>query len=82
IISDISSVASDYLFTEKPFAIVDVQNYESAIYERFPLSRASYVIDAKLKNLSGIVKELAETDSMKQLRCQLKSEYIYERESF
>lgn len=81
LISDISSVASDYLFTEKPFALVDSQEYNNKIYHRFPLSRASYIVTKNMNNISNIIDELCNTDSMMEQRIFMKGQYIFQSDS-
>lgn len=78
LISDISSVASDYLFTEKPFALVDSQEYNKNIYHKFPLSRASYIVNRNMHNISNVIEELCNTDSMMEQRIFMKEQYIFQ----
>ncbi|MCL2804228.1 MAG: CDP-glycerol glycerophosphotransferase family protein, partial [Micrococcales bacterium] len=46
-ISDVSSVVGDYLYSEKPFAMVAVGLAPKAFVEENPVARGSYVIDAR-----------------------------------
>ena len=50
-VSDVSSVVADYLYSEKPFAMVSVLTPAADFPKEFPLARASYVIDAHRKRL-------------------------------
>lgn len=43
-VTDVSSVAADYLFSRKPFAITDVGLVDGDIEEAFPLARAAYLL--------------------------------------
>ena len=50
-VSDVSSVVSDYLFSGKPFALVAVPSPPEQFVRDFPVAAGSYVVDAQLTNL-------------------------------
>ena len=79
LISDVSSVVNDYLYSEKPFAMVAVSAPADAFAEEFPVSRAAYVIDAhtkKLTNLQATLDELLKVDPIREQRRELKRYYL------
>lgn len=46
LISDVSSVVADYLYSEKPFAIVCINQTRERLLETMPIAAASYILDA------------------------------------
>ena len=79
LISDVSSVVNDYLYSEKPFAMVTVSAPPEAFAEEFPVSRAAYLIDAhakKLSNLPVALDELLKADPLREQRRELKRYYL------
>ena len=46
LISDVSSVVADYLYSEKPFAIVYINQTRAHLLETMPVAAASYILDA------------------------------------
>ena len=69
LISDVSAVASDWLFSEKPFALTNVLGADRADFEAaFPLARAAYVVDQDAANLDEVLEELLKIDSLAETR--------------
>ena len=54
-ISDVSSVVSDYLFSGKPFALVAVPAPPEEFVRDFPVAAGSYVVDGQLTNLDDVL---------------------------
>jgi hypothetical protein len=76
-ISDVSGVASDWLFSEKPFALANVLGEDRVAFETaFPLARAAYVLDQDVSNLDEVLAELLKTDSLTATRRALKTYYL------
>ena len=80
-ISDVSSVVADFLYSEKPMAAVAVLSSPVNFVDEFPLSRACYVIDAhhsklKPKKLEARLDELLKTDPLASTRRELKTYYL------
>lgn len=78
-VSDVSSVIGDYLFSEKPFAIVAVAASGEEFEESFPVSRAGYVIDASTGHAEGLteaVERLLVSDPLQDRRRELRSYYL------
>lgn len=54
-ISDVSSLVSDYLISEKPFAMVAVSAHGETFLTEFPMAKAAYVMDAtRAGELTGV----------------------------
>lgn len=87
LISDVSSVVSDYLFSEKPFSVVCINQTLDALHSSMPLSRAAYVLDCsseedghKAKSVKvevqTVLQGLLENDSLQRSRLELKKYYL------
>lgn len=61
-ICDVSSVASDFLYTGKPFAITDMVGEGDGFIESFPVARAAYVIRRDAGNLGPVLDDLLDPD--------------------
>ncbi|MDR1790483.1 MAG: CDP-glycerol glycerophosphotransferase family protein [Propionibacteriaceae bacterium] len=80
-ISDVSSVVNDYLFSEKPFAMTAVSVPVMEFIEEFPIAKASYVIDChkgKLKGLDDALDTLLKTDPFHDQRLEARRYYLGE----
>ncbi|MCP3784848.1 CDP-glycerol glycerophosphotransferase family protein [Micromonospora sp. A3M-1-15] len=78
-VSDVSSVVADYLYSEKPFAMVAVSTPAARFPEAFPLARAAYVIDAhggRLQGLDTALDDLLGGDPLATARRDLKKYYL------
>ncbi|MEU6020165.1 CDP-glycerol glycerophosphotransferase family protein [Micromonospora sp. NPDC047134] len=78
-VSDVSSVVADYLYSEKPFAMVAVSTPADRFTDAFPLARAAYVIDAHTGRLSGldlVLDDLLGSDPLAATRHDLKKYYL------
>jgi CDP-Glycerol:Poly(glycerophosphate) glycerophosphotransferase len=78
-VSDVSSVVGDFLFTEKPFAMVAVSTPAARFTEEFPIARAGYVIDAfggPPRELDQILDTMLGADPMSATRQELKTYYL------
>lgn len=76
LISDVSSVASEYLYSEKPFAITDMAGQGEQFVETFPLARVGYVIDRAGENLADVLEQLIKTDPGQPARLEAKVHYL------
>jgi hypothetical protein len=68
LITDVSSVASDFLATGKPLAMVAIQQKGSAFHEAIPMARVAYVIERDLSTLPDALDELLGQDSLRAAR--------------
>lgn len=75
-ISDVSSVVSDYLYSGKPFAMVAVNAQGEDFIEQYPIARASYVLNGDLSNLDEVLNDILETDPDRQNRLKYRSFYL------
>ncbi|MCW2789725.1 MAG: glycosyl transferase [Aeromicrobium sp.] len=78
-ISDVSSVTSDYLISDKPFAMAAVSAHGDAFLAGFPLAKAAYVFDVvrgKAEGIAGVVDDMLGTDSLAETRRSLRSYYL------
>jgi hypothetical protein len=78
LISDVSSVIPDFLYSEKPFAITSMEagaGREEFLAD-FPLARAGYVLTRDLTNLDAVLDDLLVYDPAAQLRRQVKTYYL------
>jgi hypothetical protein len=78
LISDVSSVIPDFLYSEKPFVLTSmVAEMTSAEFlADFPLARAGYVLASDLSNLDSVLRQLLGEDPALELRRQLKTYYL------
>lgn len=83
-ISDVSSVVSDFLFSEKPFAISDMVDEGDEFIESFPLARAAYVFRKDGSNTDDVLDQLLKTDPLEPTRKEARAYYLgdYPPESY
>lgn len=79
-VCDVSSVASEYLYTGKPFAITDMTGAGERFVETFPVARAAYVLpgDSGAAQLNDLLTELLERDRLAARRAELRTYYLGE----
>lgn len=75
-ISDVSSVVSDYLYSTKPFAMVAVNVPISEFSVEYPIARAAYVFDTSLEGLSEVLTAMLGGDPMRLRRKELRADYL------
>jgi CDP-glycerol glycerophosphotransferase (TagB/SpsB family) len=75
-ISDVSSVVSDYLYSDKPFAMVAVTGPPDQFVKDYPVARASYVVRADLADLNERLVDLLGEDPMAAQRSAIKVDYL------
>ena len=78
LVSDVSGVVSDYLYSGKPFAVTDMVGAGGDFDERFPLAAAAYVIRADLSNLGGVLDGLLGADPLEPARRRARGYYLGE----
>ncbi|XBH21991.1 CDP-glycerol glycerophosphotransferase family protein [Jonesiaceae bacterium BS-20] len=87
LISDVSSVVSDYLYSEKPFSVVCINQTLDALRSNMPLSDAAYVLDCasedtghKAKSVrvevQTVLHGLLEDDTLQRSRLEFKKYYL------
>ncbi|CAA9385497.1 MAG: Integral membrane protein [uncultured Propionibacteriaceae bacterium] len=75
-VSDVSSVVSDYLFSAKPFAMVAVSAPVDAFEAEYPVARAAYVVEGGLSNLDQTLDLMLGSDPMADRRADVKTDYL------
>jgi hypothetical protein len=77
-ISDVSSVIPDFLYSEKPFAVTAMapEIGMATFTDEFPLARGGYVLAGDLSNLEQVLHQLLETDPAAPRRRELKTYYL------
>lgn len=75
-VSDVSSVVSDYLFSGKPFALVAVPAPPAQFIRDFPAAAGSYVIDGGLDNLSSVIDNMTGDDPLRDERRAIRNYYL------
>src|SRR5690625_1156593 len=75
-ISDVSAVISDYLQSEKPFAIMAMRGDMTQFKESVPVADCAYVIPGSLQDLDERLDELLQTDPLAKERSKFRSYYL------
>ncbi|MEU7841930.1 CDP-glycerol glycerophosphotransferase family protein [Micromonospora sp. NPDC049114] len=76
LISDVSGVISDYLYSGKPFAVTDMSGEGDRFTERFPLAGAGYVLHRDMTNLDEVLGQLLGADPMAPGRWATRRRYL------
>jgi hypothetical protein len=73
LISDISSVVTDFLFTERPLITSNPRELDlESFYQTFPTQRASYILERDLSNLAPILADALGEDRLRTDRLAMK----------
>ncbi|SDS65974.1 CDP-glycerol glycerophosphotransferase, TagB/SpsB family [Friedmanniella luteola] len=75
-VSDVSSVVVDYLFSGKPFAMVAVPAEPPEFLAEFPVAAASYVVRGDLADLDGQLTAMLGPDPLREQRLALRADYL------
>jgi CDP-glycerol glycerophosphotransferase (TagB/SpsB family) len=75
-VADVSAVVSDYLQSQKPFAIVSIGRTPEQLLLEAPAARAAYVLEQDLSNIDEVCDELLVTDSLREVRDQTRVYYL------
>ncbi|MGK5739529.1 CDP-glycerol glycerophosphotransferase family protein [Micromonospora sp. URMC 103] len=76
LVSDVSGVISDYLYSSKPFAVTDMGGDGEAFTERFPLATAGYVLRRDMANLDEVLDRLLGADPLAPERWSTRRRYL------
>lgn len=76
LISDVSGVASDFLYSQKPLALTDMVGDGPRFTETFPLAKAAYVLRSDLSNLAEVLDNLLDLDPIESTRRSMKEYYL------
>jgi CDP-glycerol glycerophosphotransferase (TagB/SpsB family) len=75
-VSDVSSVVSDYLFSGKPFAMIAIPAEPDAFVVEYPVAQASYVVRADLADLDVQLEKMLGADPMARQRVDIRADYL------
>ncbi|PWU44315.1 CDP-glycerol glycerophosphotransferase [Micromonospora globispora] len=76
LISDVSGVISDYLYSGKPYAVTDMGADGADFVARFPLAASGYVLRRDMSNVDGVLEQLLDTDPSAAARWATRSRYL------
>jgi hypothetical protein len=76
LVSDVSSVASDYLYSGKPMALTDMVGAGADFARNFPMARAAYVLDSDMANVDDVLTDLLQEDPLHGVRAAIRSYYL------
>ena len=75
-VSDVSSVVSDYLFSGKPFAMIAVPALPPLFEQEFPVARAAYVVRGDLTDLTRQLDRMLGPDPQVAQRLAVRDDYL------
>lgn len=79
LVSDVSAVPADFLFSDKPFAVTKMDDLPmDEFITEFPLARASYLLDgaASETSLAPIIEDMLGTDPLAEMRERMRTYYL------
>ncbi|MEV1154573.1 CDP-glycerol glycerophosphotransferase family protein [Micromonospora chokoriensis] len=76
LISDVSGVISDYLYSGKPYAVTDMGGEGDRFVERFPLAGSGYVLRRDMSNVDEVLTDLLDTDPLAEARWATRRRYL------
>ncbi len=76
LISDVSSVVSDFLFSGKPIGLVAVATDPDGFRANYPIASAAYVIDGALSDLDAALDQLLGADPLVAERAHRRADYL------
>ncbi|GIJ22499.1 CDP-glycerol glycerophosphotransferase family protein [Micromonospora lutea] len=76
LVSDVSGVVSDWLYSGKPYAVTDMGTDGDRFVERFPLAAAGYVLRRDMANLDDVLTRLLDTDPLAEARWATRRRYL------
>lgn len=76
LVSDVSAVISDYLYSGKPYAVTDRVGEGDRFVAGFPLAGSGYVLRSDMSNLDDVLDRLLETDPLAETRWRTRTRYL------
>ncbi|NJC13583.1 hypothetical protein F4558_003409 [Micromonospora profundi] len=76
LISDVSGVISDYLYSGKPYAVTDMGDEGERFTENFPLAASGYVLRRDMSNADEVLTALLDTDPLAEARWATRRRYL------
>lgn len=75
-ISDVSSVVSDYLYSGKPFIMMAISTPVADFATEYPIARGAYVVGAGLDELDSALNEMTGADPLRTARSRVRAYYL------
>ncbi|HEY0240823.1 MAG TPA: CDP-glycerol glycerophosphotransferase family protein [Friedmanniella sp.] len=76
LVSDVSSVVPDFLYSEKPFAVAAMGGSVQEFFDEMPVARGGYVIAGDASNVDAALDDLLGDDPQADERRRLKTYYL------
>ncbi|MEV0005062.1 CDP-glycerol glycerophosphotransferase family protein [Micromonospora sp. NPDC050980] len=76
LVSDVSGVISDWLYSGKPYAVTDTGADGEHFVARFPLASCGYVLRRDMSNVDDVLTALLDTDPKAAERWAARSRYL------
>ncbi|MFC4016533.1 CDP-glycerol glycerophosphotransferase family protein [Micromonospora sp. GCM10011542] len=76
LVSDVSGVISDYLYSGKPYAVTDMGDEGDRFTEHFPLAGSGYVLRRDMSNVDEVLTALLDTDPLAEARWLTRRRYL------
>jgi len=76
LVSDVSSVVPDFLYSEKPFAVAAMSGSVGEFFDEMPVARGGYVLAGDAGNLDAVLDDLLGADPQRAERHRLKTYYL------
>ncbi|MGX7671852.1 CDP-glycerol glycerophosphotransferase family protein [Plantactinospora sp. DSM 117369] len=76
LVSDVSAVISDYLYSGKPYAVTDRVGEGDRFVAGFPLAGSGYVLDSQMSNLDDVLDRLLDSDPLAETRWRTRTRYL------
>ena len=76
LVSDVSSVVTDYLFTTKPIVMIAVPSEPEEFCQDYPVARAAYVVRGDLSDLEQTIVSMMTDDPLKTVRATYREDYL------
>ncbi|SCG60746.1 CDP-glycerol glycerophosphotransferase family protein [Micromonospora halophytica] len=76
LVSDVSGVISDFLYSGKPYAVTDMGVDGDDFVARFPLAGSGYVLRRDMSNVDDVLTRLLDTDPLAEARWETRRRYL------
>jgi len=76
LVSDVSSVVADFLYSEKPFAVVAMHGTVSDFARAFPIAKAAYVLNRSGRNIDHVFDSMTKGDPVAGARRKAKAYFL------
>jgi hypothetical protein len=75
-ICDVSTTATEYLYSDKPFAVTDMTTADSRLIRSTAIEGGAYVLSADAGNLTEVLDDLLERDPLASARHRMRTYYL------